>query len=70
MPAYPKKFVISWISFYDNELHMKEVYATDEDHALRLAYLELTDEGYESEWNVNIKQAAFDCDGMVGALEV
>jgi hypothetical protein len=68
MPAYPTKWYISWISFFDNELHMDECYAVSHEHALKQAYARLTDTEYEEECNVDVRQAAFDCDGMIAAF--
>ncbi len=69
MAAYPKKWVISWISFHDNTLKMDFRYATSEDHALRQAFKELTGVEHDSDFDLDIKNAAFDCDGMIGAVQ-
>lgn len=66
------KFVISWISFFDNKLGMKEINAESEQEALEEAFRLLVQADYTSDGgsSEDIKQAAFDCDGMIGALEI
>lgn len=64
-----KKFAISWISFHDNELKMKIVEAVCYESALEMAYHALTDVVYQDD-DDEIKQAAFNCDGMIEALEI
>ena len=65
-----KNFVIAWVSFHDNELHQKRISAKDLHSAEKLAFMLLTDVAYDSEFDPNIYQAAFDCDGMISAIEI
>lgn len=66
------KFVISWISFFDSVLHLEQIVCLSEQDALQEAYLRLVGTWYlpEIDGATDIKQAAFDCDGMIGALEI
>lgn len=68
-----KKYCVSWISFHDNELSSSIIEAPDLLSATKFAYFSLLDVDYEDDQPqsiVEIKQAAFDCDGMVNAIEV
>lgn len=65
-----KNFVVAWISFHDNILHQSKVESTDQLSAEIIAFKFLTDVAYDSEFNDNICQAAFDCDGMISAIEI
>ena len=63
------KYAISWISFFDNELCMDVIGAISGQEALEVAYLKLTGTEYVlEEDDEDIKQAAFNCDGMIGAI--
>lgn len=66
------RFIIGWISFTDNELHMRVINAVNKQEALKVAYKCLTDTDYDPESgdDQDIKQAAFDCDGIISALEI
>lgn len=71
MNAHTKKYCICWISFFNNELCMDFCYATGIQHALAQAYERLAGEEWTAEdCNSDIKQAAFDMDGMIDAIEV
>ena len=65
MPAYPKKWCISWISFFENNLQMEFIYAVDEEAALKEAFHRLTGVSHDDDFNQNIRAAAFDCEGMI-----
>ena len=65
-----KTFALSWISFFDNELHMEEFLTTSIENALKEAYRRLTGTEFDSLINDDIMYAAFNCDGMIGALEI
>ena len=67
------RFVVSYINFYDNELKSEKVMADSLLEATKLAYLRL--QGVEYEDNLpqkieSIKQEAFNCDGMVNAIQI
>ena len=64
-----KKFAISWISFFNNEMKMKIVEATCIESALEMAYFELTETIYQDD-DTDIQFAAFNCDGAIGAIEI
>ena len=74
-----KRYVISWISFFDNELHSEIIYGSDTTPEWLVLlnncafFLGVTDEALEAA-NVEdlrtLKQFAFDMDGMVEILEV
>lgn len=67
------KFVISYINFFDNELHSEIITEDSLLGAIKVAYLKHTDTEYEDDLPQeieNIKQAAFDCDGMINAIEI
>jgi hypothetical protein len=71
-----KTFAISWISFFDNILYMEKVEAESLLEATKLAVCKLTevdlsDDLFKIDLGIEgLKHFAFDCDGMVGALEV
>jgi hypothetical protein len=63
------KYVISYIRFFDNNLHIEFVLASSELEAGKLAYKKVTGIDYEGEDSStleDVKQAAFDCDAMIG----
>ena len=74
------KWVISWISWHDYELHMSYCIADTYEDALKYALRSLVGlwedlqgwkdyiEGLELNTSEDIKQEAFNCDGMVGAM--
>jgi len=64
------KYAISWITFFDNALYIDFCYAPTDNAALREAFLRLTSTEYNSEFDPDIYQAAFDCDGMIQAKRV
>lgn len=69
-----KKFTISWVSFFDNVLHMEECYAESYKHAL--VYI-LTDKLGFSDANYlltnfsdgELQMHAFDSDCLIQALQ-
>ncbi len=67
-----KKFVISWISWYDHELKSEVIEEISEYQALRVALIRLgcDIEGEDFDTSSDLKQFAFDCDGMVNAIEI
>lgn len=66
------QFVIGWISFTDNELYMRVIPTLNEQEALKVAYKYLTGTDYDPESvdDPDIKQAAFDCDGIISVLKI
>lgn len=72
-----KKFVISWISFYDNILHSKVInqYEGDELEAYKEAYKALTKltlpEFFKNLHTIeDFVSAAFDADGAINVIRV
>lgn len=65
-----KTFAISWISFFDNELHTKiaKFDSLAEAELAALSFL-LGTPTYDLDTN-DYKRLAFDCDGMINAVEV
>lgn len=65
-----KQFVVAYLSFFDNELKMQQVFAADAVSALRSSfYLE----GYEFPDNAtveDIQRTMFECDVVIGVMEV
>lgn len=51
-------------------MHMDFVYATDEVHALKQAFSKATGTDYDESFDSDIKQAAFDCDSMIGTIQI
>jgi hypothetical protein len=64
------RFAISYINFFDNELKINFVEATDKRDALAQALNALTGIEDESSSIEELKSIAFDCDGMIEAKEV
>lgn len=66
-----KKFVVAYISFFDNNLKQQIVTGTDELSVMQYVMMQngvdLTDTPKEIE---ALKQFAFDCDSMISAIEV
>lgn len=63
-----REYAICWVSFFDNEMKMSKVSATDDRDALAQALNMLTgieDTEHDSEW---LHHRAFDCDGLIGAI--
>lgn len=68
-----KRYCISWISFYDNQLKSELIGAESEEIALRKALYNLYEVQDEETEKMNIetlKQFAFDCDGIINAIEI
>jgi hypothetical protein len=66
------KFCIAWVNFIDYRLQQEVVEVYTEGQALRIAFERLTDTEYDAADydSASIKQAAFDNDGMISALEI
>lgn len=67
------KFAIAYFSFFTNELKMKIVEAENEREALILAlkYAEIKlDSDDLKKDEEELKQFAFDCDSMIGAIQL
>lgn len=64
------KWVISWINWYDYELHSQIIDAPDEMTAYRKALAASGIDGDDEEFNTveEVKCFAFNCDGMVNAI--
>lgn len=67
-----KRFVISYISWFNYELKSEIVEAESVTEATRIALYRLTDANDLDEYITveQMKQFAFDCDGMVNAIEI
>lgn len=73
-----KIFVVSWINFFDNELHMEKVSAESEVDAFYKSsqdLFEIPDElEIEPDRNMQtldgLKEFAWDCDSMINVLEI
>jgi hypothetical protein len=65
-------FCISWINFLDYRLQQEVIEASSLEQALCIAFERLTDTEYEPAdcTPASIKEAAFDNDGMISALEI
>jgi len=65
-------FCIGWLNFLDYRLQQEVIEASSEEQALCIAFKRLTDTEYKpADYNsASIKQAAFDNDGMISALEI
>ena len=67
-----KKYAWSFISFFNNEMLMGLGWFDNEvealAHALRSGGFEIYTDAYESAEDVKVH--AFDCDAMVGALQI
>lgn len=66
-----KKFAISWISFFDNELHIDFVQCSTVMEALTEALLRVSCFTYVGVYSEDkIKEVAFDLDTMIEAKEI
>jgi len=65
-------YVISWISFFHNNLIMEKVQAENYTQSLHMAFEKLAGNKYDGDDSDtdNIKQAAFDCNGMIEAIMI
>lgn len=63
-----KPYIISWVSFFDNELKMEHIKASDDRDAHAQALNRLTgieDFEHDVEW---LHMQASNCDGLIGAI--
>jgi len=67
-----RKFVVSWISFFDNIMHSEIVKATSDIDAVFKSSQDivLLDEEFRSCEIEDIKQLFFDCDAMINTIEI
>lgn len=67
-----KTYVVAWINWFDHELHQEQVQALNDYHAIELANQDMISlENLHEFTNIqDLKQFAFDCDGMISVLEV
>ena len=68
----PKTYVVAWISWFDHELHQEKVEALNEYHALEVSKQDMVSlqNMHEITNMQDLKQFAFDCDGMISVLEI
>jgi len=69
------KYIISYVTFHENDIKSKLVEADSITSALKMAYTEVTGSVYDWEWDTTkdydqIKQNAFNVDCLINAIEV
>lgn len=63
------KWVVAWISFFDNDLQIQTVEATSWEDALRQVNPPVLPDDWSGTLD-EVKQLAFDCDGALGVEQV
>lgn len=68
----PKTFVVSWISFFDNELHSQQVLALNRYQAIELSKCDIFDlEDFHMITDFqDLKVEAFNRDAMIEVIEI